>query len=44
MRSISILGKRIRPAWLLIAGLVALAAISAVFEGPRTVYAHAIII
>jgi hypothetical protein len=43
-RGISLLGRKIRPAYLLIAGFLALIAISAIFEGPRTVYAHAIII
>ncbi len=43
-RSISLLGRKIRPAYLFIAGLLALVAVSAIFEGPRTVYAHAIII
>ena len=36
--------KRIRPAWLLIAGFAALIALSLFFEGPRDVYAHAILI
>jgi hypothetical protein len=43
-RGISLLGRKIRPAYLLIAGFLALIAISAIFEGPRAVYAHAIII
>jgi len=43
-RGISVFGKRMRLAYLLIAGFMALIAISTIFEGPRTVYAHAIII
>jgi hypothetical protein len=43
-RGISLFGKRIRLAYLLIAGFLALIAISTIFDGPRTVYAHAIII
>ena len=42
--TLSVLVKRIRPAYLLIAGLLALVAVSAIFDGPRAVYAHAIII
>ena len=42
--TLSALTKRIRPAYLLIASLLALVAVSAIFDGPRTVYAHAIII
>ena len=36
--------KRIRPAWLFIVGFAALIALSLFFEGPRSVYTHAILI
>jgi hypothetical protein len=36
--------KRIRPAWLLVVGFTAFIALSLFFEGPRSVYAHAILI
>ncbi|MEW6554266.1 MAG: hypothetical protein AB1384_08280 [Actinomycetota bacterium] len=41
---ISLWGRKIRPAFLVLAGLLAMIAVSAIFDGPRTVYAHAIII
>jgi hypothetical protein len=43
-RAISIFVRKIRPAYWLIAGFLVLIAISALFEGPRSLYAHAIII
>jgi hypothetical protein len=43
-KGISLFGRRIRPAYLIIAGFIAAIAISAIFDGPRTVYTHAIII
>lgn len=43
-KGISIFGRKIRPAYWLIAGFLVLIAISALFEGPRTLYTHAIII
>jgi hypothetical protein len=43
-RGVSLFGRNIRLAYLLIAGFMAVIAISSLFEGPRTVYTHAIII
>ncbi len=43
-KGLSLFGRRIRLAYLLVAGFLALIAVSAIFEGPRTVYTHAIII
>ena len=38
------LRKRMRPAWLLVAGFALLVGISALFDGPRSLYAHAIVV
>lgn len=43
-RAVSLFGRRIRLAYLLAACFLAAVAVSAVFDGPRTVYAHAVII
>ena len=43
-KGVSIFGRKIRLAYWLMAGFLVLIAISALFEGPRTLYAHAIII
>jgi hypothetical protein len=43
-KGVNIFGRKIRLAYILIAGFLALIAISALFEGPRTLYAHSVII
>ena len=43
-KGFSVFGRKIRLAYWLIGAFIALIAISAVFEGPRTLYTHAIII
>ncbi len=43
-RSLTLFGRNIRLAWLLVAGFALLIGISALFDGPRTLYAHAVLI